>query len=99
MQIISVRRFAFALATVVTVLYAGCALVMAVVPRSAALRFFNRLMHGIDVEPIARWEMSLGEMAVGLIETFILGWLIGAAFAWLYNVAAPQPKNRSWPDP
>ena len=38
-------------------------------------------------------------MAGGLSETFILGWLIGAAFAWLYNVAAPQPKNRSWPDP
>lgn len=88
MHTLDIKRFAFALASVVTLLYAGCVLVMATVPKDAAIRFFNSLLHGVDVASIARWDMPFGEMIIGLLETFILGWLFGAAFAFIYNVGA-----------
>jgi len=43
------------------------------------------MMHGIDVSPIIRMNMPIGEMFIGIIEIFILGWLIGATIASIYN--------------
>ena len=45
-------------------------------------------MHGLDIEPIVRWDMPWWEACVGVIEITILGWLIGALVAALYNLAA-----------
>lgn len=91
MNTLSTRRFGQALGGAFALSYLGCALVMAVVPRDAAIRFFNSLMHGLDVTPIVRWDIPLWETALGLVEIFILGWLFGAVIAALYNLGA----NRS----
>lgn len=86
MNTLSVKRLGFAFGTTSALLYAGCALVMSILPRDSALRFFNSLTHGVDWGPIMRWEMPLWEMAIGIIEIFILGWLVGAAIAAFYNL-------------
>jgi hypothetical protein len=31
--------------------------------------------------------MPVWEMAIGLVETFILAWLVGASMAGIYNVS------------
>lgn len=85
MESISIKRFGFALGAGLAVLYLGCAFVMATVPKEAALRFFNSMTHGVDWGPIMRWDMPWWEMAIGLLEVFILGWLFGAMVASLYN--------------
>ena len=85
---LSPRGLGFAFAMISAVFYAGCAFVMATVPRDVAIRFFNSLTHGVDWGPIMRWDMPWTEMLIGLLEVFILSWLRGAAVAALYNIGA-----------
>lgn len=90
MSRLSVLRLGFALAAASALTYLGCVLVMATVPQDVAVRFFNSLLHGVDVEPIMRWEMPWWEMAIGVLETFVLAWLFGALVAALYNVTIKE---------
>jgi len=92
MRTLSPTRFGFALGAAWALCYLGCMFVMATVPQEVAIRFFNSLMHGIDVAPIMRWEMPWWEMVVGILEVFILGWLFGALIAVFYNLG-PGPKK------
>lgn len=87
MATIDIRRFGFALGTTFAFLYLGCVLIMAVLSREAAIFFFNSLMHGVDMTSILRTNMPLYEMMIGIVEIFVLGWLIGATVASLYNLA------------
>ncbi len=42
-------------------------------------------MHGLDVSTIVRMDVPLWEAGVGIVETFVLRWLIGACIAAIYN--------------
>lgn len=87
MATIDIRRFGFALGATSALLYLGCVLVMAVLSREAAIFFFNTLMHGVDVTSILRTRMPFYEMVIGVVEIFVLGWLVGATVASMYNLA------------
>ena len=86
MNFISIRRLGFALGASSALLYLGCAFVMMTVPHEAVVRFFNSIMHGVDLGPIMRWDMPWWEMVVGVLQVFILGWLFGAVVALFYNI-------------
>ncbi|QEG01506.1 hypothetical protein Mal15_55830 [Stieleria maiorica] len=85
MNKLSIARFGFAVAVACAVSYLGCVFVMMTVPQEVAIRFFNSLMHGVDVTTIMRWDMPLWETVLGVIEIFVLGWLFGALIAGCYN--------------
>lgn len=97
MNRLQVLRSGFALGTTAALLYLGCVFVMWTVPQATVVLFFNSLMHGLDVEPILRWNIRWWESLLGLVQIFILGWLIGASFAVLYNLPAPR-RHRSTSD-
>jgi hypothetical protein len=82
---IDIKRFGLAFGSTAALLYLGCILVVSTAGRETTIRFFNSLLHGIDVTAILRTEMPLWEMLMGIVETFILGWLIGASIASIYN--------------
>lgn len=86
MNHINVKKFGFAVGTTVGLLYLGCMLVMFTVGPGGTAKFFNSLIHGLDVSSIIRMDMPVWEALIGLIETFVLGWLIGACIAAIYNV-------------
>ena len=65
---------------------------MDVAGRQGTVFLFNSLLHGIDVSSIIRMQMPLWEMIIGLTETFILGWLVGATIASFYNFCAYQVR-------
>jgi hypothetical protein len=88
MHIIDVKRAGFALGSACAVFYLGCVFVMLTVPQEAVVRFFNSIMHGWNVEPIMRWDMPWWEAGIGVLEIFILGWILGALIAVLYNLGA-----------
>ena len=88
MHRLNIMRFGFALAMASALSYSGCVFVMMTVPQEVAVRFFNSIMHGVDVTPIMRWDMPWWETAVGVLEIFILGWLFGAVIAVFYNLGA-----------
>lgn len=83
---LSVHRLSFALGTLFATLYAASMIIVMSGPREVVVRFFNSILHGIDVTTIMRWEMPWWEMVIGILEVFILGWLCGAALAILYNL-------------
>ena len=85
MGVINVKKFGLAWGTTSALLYIGCAVVMAVLGREATVFLFNSMMHGVDVSSIIRMDVPLGEMALGIVQVFILGWLIGATIASIYN--------------
>ena len=87
---ISIKRMGFAIGATAALLYVGCVFVMLTVPQDAVVAFFNSIMHGWDVEPIMRWDMPWWEALIGVLEIFILGWLVGALVAVLYNMTADR---------
>ena len=92
MNRISVKGVSCALASCCAVLYVSCVFIMLTVPKEAVVRFFNSILHGWDVSSIMRWDMPWWEAALGALEMFILGWLIGALFAVVYNLCAARKE-------
>jgi hypothetical protein len=93
MQTLDIRRLGFAFGATAGLLYVGCMFVMLTVSHDVVIRFFNSLLHGWDVAPIMRWDMPWWEAIIGVLETFILGWLVGAAFAVFYNLPRRRGGN------
>ncbi|WP_018343964.1 DUF5676 family membrane protein [Cytophaga aurantiaca] len=87
MNHINIRKFGLAFGLTGALLYLGCALVMLILGHNSSVKFFNTLLHGIDVSSIIRMNISAIEVILGLVQTFILCWLIGACIAGIYNAS------------
>lgn len=85
MNTIDVKKFGLACGLTGALLYMGCILLMITVGKDGTVTFFNSLLHGLDVTTIVRTDIPWWEAAMGIAETFILGWLIGACIAAFYN--------------
>ncbi len=84
---INVKKFGLASGLTGALLYLGCIIVMATVGRDGTVKFFNSLLHGLDVSSIVRLNIPLWEAGAGIVETFIIGWLAGACMAAIYNIS------------
>lgn len=85
MNRINVKKLGFAVGLTSALLYMGCMVVVATAGKEGTIVFFNSLLHGLDTTNIIRMDVSLLEAGLGIIQIFILGWLIGASIAALYN--------------
>ena len=86
MNRIYVYRMGFAVGATFATLYLGCLLVVCFNAHVNAVAFFNSFTHFFDVSSIVRTTIvSPFEFIAGLVEWFILGWLIGACIAAFYN--------------
>lgn len=82
---LNVNKLGLATGLTGALLYLGCIVVMFTVGRDGSVKFFNSLLHGLDVSSIIRMDIPLWEACLGIVQTFVLGWLIGACIASLYN--------------
>ena len=73
MDAINVKKFGLAVGLTLFILRLGCIILFAITTREQAIQFTNTLLHGVDVTPVLRTEMSVQEMIFGLIQIFILG--------------------------
>lgn len=87
MNHISIKKLGLAFGLTASLLYFGCAVVMLLLGHEKTVMFFNTLLHGLDVSSIIRMDVSPVEELLGLVQTFILSWLIGACVAAIYNVS------------
>ncbi len=92
MNRINVKKFGFAMGLTGALVYLGCMIVMLTAGREGTIDFFNSLLHGLDTNSIIRMDVPLWEAAIGIIQTFIVWWLIGALIAAFYN-AQIKTKN------
>jgi len=93
MNTISIKGSGFAFGVACGLLYIACATLMLVAPKELVVRFFNSIMHGLDVESVVRWDMPWSEALVGTVEVILLGWLFGALIASLYNLAVGRRSS------
>lgn len=82
---LSIKRFGLATGLTGALLYLGCMIVMITAGETGTISFFNSLLHGLDSTSIIRMEIPLWEAGLGIIQTFIIGWLTGACIASIYN--------------
>lgn len=88
MHTINVKKFGFATGFTASLLYVGCILVMATVGYDGTVKFFNSILHGIDTTSIIRTNVPFWEACMGIVEVFIIGWLVGACIAAIYNISS-----------
>lgn len=82
---LNVKKLGFAFGLTGALIYLGCMIVMSTAGREGTIDFFNSLLHGLDTTSIIRMDVPLWEAGLGTIQTFILGWLVGACIAAFYN--------------
>tara|TARA_R110002124_G_scaffold83127_5_gene217826 strand:- start:426 stop:701 length:276 start_codon:yes stop_codon:yes gene_type:complete len=82
---LNVKKLGFALGLTGALIYLGCMIVMITAGQEGSITFFNSLLHGLDTTSIIRMDVSLLEAFFGVIQTFILFWLIGACIGAFYN--------------
>lgn len=92
MNTINPKKFGLAIGTTFATLYSACILVVMTVGKGGVVFLFNTLIHGIDVTPLIRTSMPWYNMVIGLIEIFIVGWLLGATIASIYNLGIKNEK-------
>ena len=74
----NVKKLGFAFGLTGALIYIGCMIVMATTGQEGTISFFNSLLHGLDTTNIIRMDVPLLEAFFGIVQTFIIGWLIGA---------------------
>ena len=85
MNTINPKKMGLAFGATGALLQLGCIIVMATVGHAGTIKFFNSLIHGADVSSIVRADVPVWEALIGIVESFILFWLIGACIAAIYN--------------
>jgi 2TM family of unknown function (DUF5676) len=91
MHRLNVKKLGFAVGLTGALIYLGCMIVMITAGQEGTIKFFNSLLHGLDATSIIRMDVSLLEAFFGVVQTFIIGWLVGASIAAFYNA---QIKNK-----
>jgi len=85
MNRLNIKKFGFAVGITSAIIYLGCIIVMATAGQEGSISFFNSLLHGLDTSSIIRMDVPLLEALLGIVQTFVIGWLIGACIAGFYN--------------
>lgn len=85
MNAINIKRLGLAFGFTGALLYFGCVFLMTVLGHDRTVIFFNSLLHGFDTSSIIRMEISVWESLLGIVETFIIFWFVGALIAAVYN--------------
>ncbi len=93
MEKLNIKRFGVAVGSTGALLYVGCILLMITVGREGTIWFFNSLLHGLDTTSIIRMDVPVWQAILGIVQTFILGWLIGALIASVYNIGLKQGNS------
>ena len=94
MNSINIRKFGLAVGATGVLLYIGCILVMWTVGKEGTVQFFNNLLLGLDTSSIIRMDVPASEALIGIVQTFLIGWLIGASVAGIYNFSLAKKSTQ-----
>ena len=84
---IDIKQFALAIGITGSFVYMGCILFMLTMEQEGTVHFFNSILHGLDTSAIIRMQVPWWEALMGIAETFIISWLVGAVIAAVYNIS------------
>ena len=89
---LNIKKLGFAFGLTGTLIYLGCMIVMLTAGQEGSITFFNSLLHGLDTTSIIRMDVPPLEVLMGIIQTLILWWLIGACIGAFYNAQIKVKK-------
>lgn len=78
------QKFALAAAITMAILYAICAIFVALVPE-IAVKFAGWMMHLTNIDKFAGVGMTLGGVLFGFLPILFYSFVGAYLFAWLYN--------------
>lgn len=85
MEKINIKKMGLACGLTGVLLYLGCIILMISVGQKGTIIFFNNLLLGLDTTSIIKMNVSFVDSLTGLLQTFILFWLVGSSIAVFYN--------------
>ena len=80
-----------AMATTVALLYVACRIAVALLP-DLSIMVAQSWFHGLEVNRVSGWNLSLGSFVLGLVTVTVGAWLLGYIFATAYNYFLKQSK-------
>ena len=83
---LNINRFGISIGITGVLCFIACVIIMQTLGLEGTVRFFNSLFYGIDITSIIRMDVPLFEVLIGLVQTFVTGWLFGVSIAFFYNV-------------
>jgi hypothetical protein len=89
---LNIKKLGFAFGLTGALIYLGCMIVMLTAGQEGSITFFNSLLHGLDTTSIIRMDVPPLEVLMGIVQTFILWWLIGACIGAFYNAQIKVKK-------
>ena len=92
MNTINPKKFGLAVGSTFSLLYVACIIVIMSAGKEGVVFIFNTLFHGLDVTSLIRTTMPISSMLIGAVEIFIIGWLLGATIASIYNLSSENNK-------
>ena len=90
MNRLKVKNLGLAFGVAFAVFYLACIAIMAIFGQEITVFVFNSLMHGLDTTTIIRMEIPILDSVIGLVLTFVLGWIMGALIAVTYNFLSKE---------
>jgi hypothetical protein len=88
MATLNIVRVGLAAGVTSALLYVGCMITMRLLPEETTIRFFNSLLHGMDVTSVLQREVALGNAVIGIGSWFVICFVLGVLFAAMYNLGA-----------
>ena len=86
MEKLNVLRTALAVAITLAVINVICAVAVSIWP-NGSIDYANAWTHGLDFAPIKSTKpITAGTFVYGVIGVGLLGFVIGAVYAWVFNL-------------
>jgi len=86
MDEIDIKRFGMATGATFAILNILCLALLMILGTETLVMLANGFMHGLDISPLVKTNpLTLGQILLGIIETFAVGFLAGACIAGIYN--------------
>ncbi len=90
MNNLRVKQFGIAAGITTALLSLVCAILIMLLGREGTIIFSNNIFHGLDVSLIVSDKITFWQVLLGLIETFVIGLLIGVGLAFFYNLMSKK---------
>lgn len=93
MNKINSKKLGLAIGTTGVILYLACMCFMLIAGNEGTTWVFNSILHGLDVTSINQVHVPFEQTTVGIILTFILGWIAGYLIGIIYNWSNVSDKS------
>ncbi len=95
MNKININKLGIAIGSTFALLNLACLISILTLGQERMVFVFNTISHMVDLTPLIKTSISFSGVVIGLIEVFVIGWLIGITIASIYNAQISEKSTLS----